>query len=278
MNNEPATWTQQFIRIVLAIAPLAIAMLLPFLPGRHDPLVISLSAAATGVAFGSLLLVPIGLAWLISSRGYALARLGLVVATLVASGAALATAASGSITAAVFVLAAWLIWLARLWRRVGAARAARVDLARAVPIVLIAVPLGVMAVRRTLVEPAAAWSRDRAIANSVEMISDIERFREHWGAYPVALNSVWPDYHPGIIGIERYRYEPNGESYSLYFEHPSTDLAVREIVMYNPRGEQDISSHALDLLQLSPEVIRRQRGYFASHDLPQAGWKRFLFD
>jgi hypothetical protein len=147
-----------------------------------------------------------------------------------------------------------------------------------VPIALIAVPLVVMAVRTALAESAAAWSRDRAIANSAEMISDIERFRERTGAYPVALNSVWPDYHPAIIGIERYRYEPSGESYSLYFEHPSTDLAVREIVMYNPRGEQDISSHAFDLLQLSPGDLRRQRGYFASYDLPQAGWKRFLFD
>ncbi|MGH9373713.1 MAG: hypothetical protein ACRD15_19505, partial [Vicinamibacterales bacterium] len=110
------------------------------------------------------------------------------------------------------------------------------------------------------------------------IISDIERFRERTGAYPVAISSVWPDYHPGVIGIERYRYEPSGEGYNLYFEHPATNLSVREIVMYNPRGEQDISSHAFDLLQLSPEEIRRQRGYFASYDLPQAGWRQFLFD
>jgi hypothetical protein len=48
--------------------------------------------------------------------------------------------------------------------------------------------------------------------------------------------------------------------------------------VYNPRGEQDFSSHAFDLLRLSGEDIRRQRGYFASHDLPQANWKRFVFD
>ena len=148
----------------------------------------------------------------------------------------------------------------------------------AVPIALIVVPLAAAAVRMVLAGSAAAWSRDRAIANSAEIISDIERFRERTGAYPVAITSVWPDYHPGIIGIERYRYEPSGEGYNLYFEHPSLNLAVREIVMYNPRGEQDISSHAVDLLQLNPEEIRRQRGYFASYDLPQAGWRRFLFD
>jgi hypothetical protein len=48
--------------------------------------------------------------------------------------------------------------------------------------------------------------------------------------------------------------------------------------MYNPRGQQDFSTHAADLLQLSREEIRRQRGYFASHDLPRAKWKRFLFN
>ena len=43
--------TMPFIRIGLWIALLTGAMLLPFLPGRHDPLAVSLSAAATGVAF-----------------------------------------------------------------------------------------------------------------------------------------------------------------------------------------------------------------------------------
>jgi hypothetical protein len=56
------------------------------------------------------------------------------------------------------------------------------------------------------------------------------------------------------------------------------DFATAEIVMYNPRGEADFSSHDADLLELSPEDIRRRRGYFAAHDLPERGWKRFLFD
>ncbi len=65
-----------FIRMVLWIALLVSAMLLPFLPGRHDPLAMSVSAAATVVAFGGLLLVSIGVAWLMSSRGYALTVCG----------------------------------------------------------------------------------------------------------------------------------------------------------------------------------------------------------
>jgi hypothetical protein len=41
------------------------------------------------VAFGGLLLVPIGAAWLISNRPYALAKMALVVAAFIAGGAAL---------------------------------------------------------------------------------------------------------------------------------------------------------------------------------------------
>ena len=130
----------------------------------------------------------------------------------------------------------------------------------------------------TVVGSAASRARDRAIANAATIIADIEQYRQRTGVYPAALNSLWPDYPVGVIGIERYRYEPNAQGYNLYFRQPSTDIATQEIVMYNPAGEQDFSSHEADLLQLSPEQIRLQRGYFASHQLAQAGWKRFLFD
>jgi hypothetical protein len=253
-------------------------MLLPFLPGRYDPLAADLSLAATVVAFVSLLLMPVGAAWLVSGRGYALARVALVVSELVAAGAALAMAATGSAAAAVFFGAACVVWIVRLWRRVGTARTNSEQLPRAVPVALILVPLVATGLRMTLVESVAVWGRDRVIANAAAIITDIERFRQRTGTYPVAINSVVPDYLPGIIGVERYRYEPNGEAFNLYFEHPPTDFGAREIVMYNPRGEQDFSSHAVDLLELSAEEIRRQRGYFASHALPQANWKRFLFD
>jgi hypothetical protein len=49
-----------FFRIALWIVPLVSAMLLPFLPGRHDPLAASLSVSAVVVCFGGLLLIPIG--------------------------------------------------------------------------------------------------------------------------------------------------------------------------------------------------------------------------
>lgn len=158
------------------------------------------------------------------------------MASLVAVCAALATAASGSIAAGSAVVVVWVVWLVHFSGCARAARPAGADLARAVPVALIMVPLVAMAVHTALAGSAAEWSRNRVIANAAEIISDIERFRERTGSYPVAISSV------------------------------------------NPRGKKDISSHACDLLRLPPEEIRRRRGYFASYDLPQAGWKRFLFD
>jgi hypothetical protein len=273
------TWAMPFVRITLGIVLLVSAMLYPFLPGRHDPFALSLSACATGIAFVGLLLVPIGAAWAISGRAPTMAKLALAVASLVAAGGALAMAANASLAGGAIVLTAALAWLVYLWRRVRAAPTNGATLGRrAIPVALILVPLAATTARLVLVPSVAAWIRDRAIANATTIIADIEQFRERNGTYPAAISSVMPDYHPGIIGIERYRYEPNGDAYNLYFELPAIDLAVHEIVMFNPRGEQDISSHAADLLQLTPDEIRRQRGYFASHELPQARWKQFLFD
>jgi hypothetical protein len=266
------------IRIALWIALLVGAMLLPFLPGGYDPLATSLSTSATGASFVGLLLVPVGMVWLASARGYAAARAALAVAALVTVGAALPGAATGSMTAGTVVLVACATYVVSLWRRVTAARTEGATLPLSVPVALIVIPIAAVATRMAVLESTAEKSRARTIANAAEIIADVERFRERTGAYPVALNSLWPDYKPGSIGVERYRYEPSGEAYNLYFEHPSTDIAAREIVMYNPRGEQDFSSHVVDLLRLSPGEIRRQRGYFRSEELPQRGWKRFLFD
>lgn len=265
------------IRIAFWILILVSATLLPFLPGRHDPLATPFAVAAAVASFGGLLLVPIGVVWLFVGRAYAAARIAVGVVALIVF-AASAAMATGTLIAGAAILAVGVTRLVHLWRAVSAAQARPAPLPRAVPVGLIVIPLMTTAAILALLEPLATWSRDQAMRNAAEFITAVERFRARTGAYPVALNSLWPDYHPGIIGIDRYRYEPSGDAYNLYFEHPATSLGAREIVMYNPKGEQDFSSHVLDLLEFSPEQIRRARGHFASERLPAPGWKRFRFD
>lgn len=86
------------------------------------------------------------------------------------------------------------------------------------------------------------------------------------------------DYKPGVIGIDKFHYEPRGEAYNLLFEQPATPLGTQEFVVYHPRGEQTATSHAMDLLEYTPETLERARGYYAVHNAPQSNWKYFWFD
>ena len=148
------------------------------------------------------------------------------------------------------------------------------------PLYLIVVPAAVAMIRVAAADPAEEFGRSRAIRNAADLIADIEQHRVANGRYPRSLVSVHPDYLPGVVGIKEYRYEPSGDAYSVLFEQLSLRLGIKEIVMYNPRGEQVISSHALDVLQLSPEqlALDRTRGHNAVRDAWQSRWKVFSFD
>ena len=137
-------------------------------------------------------------------------------------------------------------------------------------IYLVLVPIAVALLQLAVVEPAVAFSGKLAIRNRAPLIADIETYRLAHGRYPPSLLSVWRDYSPGVIGIERYHYEPHGDAYNLMFEQFTYRLGTREFVVYNPRDEKAVTAHAFDLLQLTPEQLEleQQRGHYEVHDAP----------
>ena len=68
------------------------------------------------------------------------------------------------------------------------------------------------------------------------------------------------------------------DAYNLIFEQPTWPLGTREFVVYNPRGKQTATSHAMDILQFTPERLERARGYYAVHDVPGTRWKYYWFE
>jgi hypothetical protein len=251
---------------------IVLCTLLPFLPGRYDPLATPLSALSIAFGMMGLLVVPFAGLWLASAHGGRLAgrRRGFAIATLIAMSVVwLILAFVGLMSAGIPLAAIILAGGACLVRRVGVWRHGRT-----LPLYLLVVPVAVAILQVALVGAAVERSRSRAIRNSAPLIADIERFRAANGRYPVSLHALWPDYLPGVAGIERYHYEPSGEAYNVFFEQLSSRLGTREIVVYNPRDEQMMMSHAMDRL--------RPRGggggYYAVHDAPQPHWKYFWFD
>lgn len=274
----------QFLHIVITLAVLLAAMCYPFLPGRFDALA---APASTLVqlfgAVGTLLLAPLGIAWLVyelrggqKRRSGAFALAALVAASLLAIILSVAAYALGGALLAIVVaaVALWLLGrLARLRKGTGSAPAAA-------PVYMALLPLALLAAQLVLASPLTEASRARGMANSAELLADIEAYHAQHGAYPASLAAVWQDYAPGVVGISRYYFEPKGAGFNLLFEQPRfffDNFGAREFVVYNPLGEHSMISHDSWILLLSPSRVLSTQGWFEVNDAGD-GWRYFWFD
>ena len=274
---------RHLLGIAGVIVVIVLGMLWPLLPGDYDPLAVPLSTLAQASGIVGLLLTPVGLLWWLSLYSATLAsrRRGLlmmtlavvaIVMSLVAFGALMTSASLG-----VVLTLAGLLVLVRLVRGAQRIDASRVS-AGVLGSYLVLVPVGIVTVQLVLLPATIEFSRTRAIRNSRQLIADIEQYRATHGRYPVSLLSLHPDYKPSLKGIPRFHYELNGEAYNLLFEQMSGRFGTQELVVYNPRDEQQATSHAMDILEYSPEHLNRTRGYYAVHATGHPHWKVFWFD
>ncbi|MDQ3674991.1 MAG: hypothetical protein M3365_11520 [Gemmatimonadota bacterium] len=277
-----------FLFMTTATAAIILFTLLPFLPGRYDALAAPLSGMSYFFGRAGLLLVPIGALWVASrystrfaGRQHLFALAALFVSSIVWLAVSLPAFMVDSMLLGLGVLAfgAYLIFRAARWVRVLKQSPSRP--ASPIAFYLVIVPVAVFLLQTALIGPVTEFSRSRAIRNSSPLIAEIERYRAARGRYPPSLLAVWNDYWPSVIGIKEFRYEPSGDdSYNLFFEQFSLRLGTREFVMYNPRDQQAMTSHAMDVLQLSAEELQldQRRGFNEVHDTPHPHWKYFWFD
>jgi hypothetical protein len=124
-------------------------------------------------------------------------------------------------------------------------------------------------------------SRNRAIASAKEYIGHVNDFHAKNGYYPKSIQAIHKDYLPQVTGIEKYYYLPYGDAYNISFEQPRFLLDVigtREWVVYNPKEEHRVYSHASWFLQFSPEELERSQGWYASGNTEHLHWRYFFFD
>lgn len=265
--------------IIAAIAFVILCTLLPFLPGSYDSMAIPLSAMAQIFGIVGLLLVPFGLLLIAANRfsktRYAFSLLTMIALSFVSAAVCLTAVIHSGFALALIALVLWIFMTLKTWSMFK-----RADGLKVLPFYLVIVPVAVALLQFALVERAVEFSRNRAILNSAPLIAAIEQHRVAHGRYPASLQSVNPDYLPNVKGISEYRYEPHGDAYNLFFEQFSHRFGTREFVMYNPRDEHVMTSHAIDLLQLTPSQlgVERTRGHYARHDALFPHWKYFWFD
>lgn len=267
------------IRIVLLVAVLLLAMLLPYLPGRYDASAATISWLIQVASYGSLLFVPIGLAWIVNSRRSKLwQRFTLLLVGLMAFVAATAAVAVNQLAIGVILGVGGIALMRAIRRRIRADIERADDTPDPSPLYLACVPVLLVAFMVAVLPRAAGWSRDRAIEHSATLVAEIASYRQRRGHYPVSLQSLNRDVPTGVVGIERFHYEPNGEAYNLFFVRPSIALDAKEVVMFNPRDEHRFTSHELDILQYDGEQLDLRRGDRRRTSLSQPHWVSILFD
>ena len=280
-----------FIRIIIITILILILIFLPYMPGEYDASAITLSSMAQLLGFSSLLSVPPGMAWLIyeivkhrtkgsqtSNKAYPFAIAALILSVLIALITALGAFIKHSPGLSIITILVYILIFSKIVSKLKQVKSADNNKFNPTPYYLVCVPVLVVVIRFILIVPATEFSRNHAIKQSENYIRDIEAYFSRNGHYPKSLLSLWSDYDPAIRGINRFHYEVNGNAYNIYFEQFSNEIGIREIVMYNKLGEHEMTSHDMDLLQLSLEEQNRQRGYNSVHDLPQKNWKYFWFD
>lgn len=268
----------------------------PFLPGRYDGLAVTLSFMAQLLGVTGVLLVPIGALWWVhelrkrsrrrhnfqlQDREYIFALASVVAASIVAAIVALGAASSIGFSFGVIALGLWACAVGRLWPRLKALKREEAAAFQPAPLYLTLIPVAVLSLQVALAARATEFSRNRAIANSAQLLREIDHYRDTYGHYPQNLSAPNLDYKPAVVGIQQYHYAPSGEAYILYFELPAfhlTNPGTQEIVMYNQLDEHALPSHDSDILRWTPEQLAGRRGWHSVHDATTPHWKYFWFD
>lgn len=283
------------IRISGLIILLVLCTFYPFVPGEYDGLAAPLSAMAQTFGVVGLLLVAVGISWLAyevrkrarakrnlptKARGYHFVLAALAASSIVAIAVSLTAFMGFSVSFGVLTIALWFYVVARLRPRLKLLRRAEAEDFNPAPLYLVLIPVVVLIFQITLAPRATSFSRNRAIAQSAELISDIEKYHAAYGRYPSSLLALHKDYKPSVIGIEKFHYAPNGEAYNLFFEQPAfmSDFGIREIVMYNKLDEHVMVSHAAWILAGAPGELEARQGWHSVHDASIPHWKYFWFD
>jgi hypothetical protein len=278
------------LRMAAMTVLILVSMFLPFLPGSYDGFAATLSGMAQVLCItGMVLLVPIGAVWLVyearyramkhmarstNNKAYYFAIASLVALSIVGAIMSLTAVINSGYSLGIGLLALFAYWISRMAVRAKGLKIAETENFNAAPVYLVILPIVGALFQFSLMGRAVEFSRNRAIKNSSPLISEIERYREANGVYPISLLALFPDYKPSVIGIKQYHYERNGEAYNVYFEQLSNRFGTEEIVMYNKLDQHAFAGHAAQILR----QFGARSGYYAVNDASSEHWKYFWFD
>ncbi len=274
------------ISIAVLLIVMLLLMFLPFVPGKYDRLAVSLSYMTQVFSYSALLFFPLGLWWLFigltgkSAKFGLIQKLSLMMAGVVGISMALAVAVQDNYLLGVFIIITISYFIVKGYRNVNVNSATVQTSTIPISLYMTIIPVVLFVTRSIFIARAAEYSRKLAIENSATIIQDIENYYQWENQYPVSLQALHgdSDYPTGVIGIQQYFYERNGNAYNIYFEHMSTKFDMEEVVMFNKFDEHQFAAHTKDILEFTGEELALRRGDRRKFKLPAPHWVYFEFD
>lgn len=291
--------TKQWLRLIASTLLLVVLIILPFLPGRSNNLVVFFSTMTQFLGVLGIFLIPIGAIWLaieiINSKRndtrliswkipFALALLALLIIAafyfLIVYFTIAAPIGPGTpswlsgITGIVVGIIALLLSV----RGLKGIRRGNFGRFRVAPIYLIILPVVAFLCTRFVVRPLSDYSRNYAIEKSETIITAIEEYKNVHGTYPSSLDELKSTVKtkPAIMGIRDFRYNKIGESYSLSFSQWLEWGSLEQIVLFDKSGVASI--HQTNAPYDYQSDLHRVKGAFASFDTKYPYWRYYDCD
>ena len=273
-----------------------IAIILPFIPGPPNKLVIGLSAFSQTAGFFGLVLVPVGIIWTILEirkwrnrnnenpdwrPSFYLAITATVIITAICLILAIAVIIINGALAGVAGIILVALGLNFAIKEIKKLKSSTGKF-NPVPIYLFTIPLIAFFTRVFLVGPVSDYSRSFAIKRSEALIASIEEYKNKEGQYPESIQDLEARYikkipSPSIMGILNFRYNKINDHYSISFSQWLDGGSLEEIVLYdknnlrsNLRGQYAKYDYGFDLC--------RVKGAFAIRETKYDNWQYFLVD
>jgi hypothetical protein len=290
------------LRLTLINLLVVALIILPFLPGPFNKLVVVLSVFTQSAGFFGLPLVLIGFAWIIveirkkhnnrnkqlyNKLPYYFTVITAVIITLISLLLLVGVCANfGQLNTGLLVgfagVAMCVFALIRVMKAIKKLKINESTQFNPLPLYLVTIPLVAFCARALLMEPMSSYSRNIAIEKADRLINAIEAYKNIKGIYPkslLELDAVSSEKMEAssVMGISDFRYNQVGDRYSVSFSQWLELGSLEEIVLYdkdnlrsNLTDEFAKYDYAFDLCRI--------KGAFISYDTQYTNWRYYLVD
>lgn len=272
-------------------ALLVLVMVLPFLPGPPNKLVVGLSALAQSAGFLGVVLGPIGILWLYldarrrggkTQNGRYAFVLGVIVLVLAALPCLLALTQTYEwlgVGPGLITTGAGACLFYKAFQKIRQFRFAPAGAFNLTPVYLLTIPTLAWIMRMYVLAPVSAYSRELAMDAGETLVARVELYKSENGHYPHSLRALASQHgntvaESPVMGISELKYSASDDGFSVSFSQWQNMAIDEEIVLFQKGENQSVLASGDDWRQDRYRI----KGAYASFKTRRNDWRYYWCD